>query len=214
MNKSIQFITCFLFATAIFFSGCATTADGRLAQGQGAAIGAGVGALLGAGLGYAIGGQRGAVAGAAIGGLAGSGVGFAYGSHVAGKKQQYASVESYLDACIAAAQERNEEAIAYNRSLRQKIAQLESRASSALASGDKAAIRTIRNEIESLQGETKGQIKAIDKEITIQQKVIQTEQSTSSVGGLRSQVSQLQATRASSERELSRLASLDNRLDA
>ena len=82
---------------------CANTSDGRLAQGQGTAIGAGGGALIGA----LIGGRKGALIGAGVGGLAG----FAYGTHIANKKAQYKSTEEWLDACIAQANSKRKEAV-------------------------------------------------------------------------------------------------------
>jgi polyhydroxyalkanoate synthesis regulator phasin len=119
-----------------------------------------------------------------------------------------------LDACIAAAQERNADAIAYNRSLSNRIAEIEQKAAVAIANNDSSEIRSLRAEVAKLKSETKTQIQGIDKEISIQNKVIQTESGTSGVSSLRSQVSSLENTKARSERELSRLASLDNRLDA
>lgn len=216
MKTHIKVAAVAAISTSLLFTGCETTADGRLTQAQGTGIGAGAGALLGGLIGYATGGERGALAGAAIGGLLGGASGFAYGTHVAGKKRQYANTERYLDACIAAAIQKNNRAIAYNQSLSARIAELEARADVAIANNDEAEIAEIKAAIVNLQNQTKSQIQEINKEISIQQQVLKTEAGTrsSKLGSLRAQVGALQNTKAVSERELSRLASLDNRLDA
>ena len=102
---------------------CANTEDGRLAQGQGTAIGAVGGALLGAAIERyrrpkPLSGRR--PIGAAIGGASG----FAYGTHIANKKAQYKSTEEWLDACIAQAETRRKEAVAYNSRLNNQLARL------------------------------------------------------------------------------------------
>ncbi len=203
-------------SSTLIFSGCESTADGRTTQAQGAGIGALGGALLGGIIGYSVGGSDSALAGAAIGGAVGGLSGFAYGTHVAGKKSQYANTERYLDACIAAAIEKNNRAIAYNRSLSARIAQLEARAQVAIANNDAAQKAEIQAAIANLKDQTKSQIQEINKEIIIQRQVLQTEAKTNSsrLGSIRQQISNLESTKAESERELSRLASLDNRLDA
>ncbi len=120
---------------------CASTGDGRLAQGQGAGLGALGGALIGG----AINGKKGALAGAAIGGLAG----FAYGSHIANKKSQYKSTEAWLDACIKDAEAKRRQAVAYNSRLNNQLASLQSRVKTAKAAGDKKALASLKTQIRS-----------------------------------------------------------------
>lgn len=198
------------------FAGCASTADGRLAQAQGAGLGAGGGALLGALIGYAAGKEDGALAGAAIGGLLGGASGYAYGSHVAARKKQYADYEQYLDACIASAMQKNREAVAYNRRLAAEIAKLEARAKVAIAKNDENAKSDLRNAIANLQYQTRIQIQAINEEINLQNQALLTQAGSSSIQleTLKSEISSLESARAQSEQEFSRLISLQNRLSS
>jgi len=135
---------------------CANTSDGRLAQGQGTAIGAGGGALIGA----LLGGRKGALIGAAAGGLAG----FAYGTHIANKKAQYKSTEEWLDACIAQAKSKRNEAVAYNHQLNNKLASLEREVRMAKASNDKAKLVTLKREIGTEKAAAQKQASAFSKE--------------------------------------------------
>lgn len=145
-------------------SQCANTSDGRLAQGQGTAIGAGAGALLGA----ALGGRQGALIGAAVGGA----TGFAYGSHIANKKAQYKSTEEWLDACIAQANTKRREAVAYNRQLNNKLASLQNQVRMAKASGDKAKLVTLKREIGTEKAAAQKQAAVFSKEAEMQNSAI------------------------------------------
>lgn len=116
----------FIFALSAI-SGCANIQnDSDRTRAEGATTGAAVGGILGALVGQALGGDTGStLAGAAIGAAVGGGAGYAYGDHVAGQKEQYASSEDWLDACIADARQTNENIIKYNISLEKQIAVLQ-----------------------------------------------------------------------------------------
>ncbi len=192
--------------TIFMFSGCAETADGRLAQGQGTAIGA----LLGAGLGYAIGGEQGAVWGAGIGGAAG----FAYGSQIAQKKAKYASIEQFMQAQIADARDHNQAIVSYNRSLERRIASLESRAKAAKSSGNKAAITSIRSEVSQLQKEAKGTQTSLGKQTGYFEAVAADPEArkTSQASSLDSLANQMRANEKDITTSSRRLAQLDKQL--
>jgi hypothetical protein len=188
------------------FSGCAGTADGRLAQGQGTAIGA----LLGAGLGYAIGGEQGAAWGAGIGGAAG----FAYGTQIAQKKAKYASTEQFMQAQIAEARDHNQAIVSYNRSLERRIAALESRAKAAKASGNKAAISSVRTEVAQLQKEANGKQSAFGKQTGFYEAVARDPEAsrTSQAQSLGSLASQMRSNEKNIATSTRRLAQLDKQL--
>jgi len=143
---------------------CANTSDGRLTQGQGTLIGAGAGALLGA----AIGGRQGALLGAAIGGAGG----FAYGSHIANKKAQYKSTEEWLDACIAQANTKRREAVAYNRQLNNRLASLQRDVKIAAAAGDRTKLASLKREIGSERAAVQKQAAVFSKEAEMQHSAI------------------------------------------
>ncbi len=194
------------------FAGCAQTQDGRLTQAQGAGIGAVGGALAGALIGSASGNAgRGALIGAAAGALGG----FAYGTHVANKKAQYASTEAWLDACIASAQKRNAEALAYNKSLKNRVAALESQVKAANMAGDKSQLRKLKGQVAALRKEASSQATVFNNEVDMQQTVIKEAGSgqSSRVSQIRSTTSELRSTTGQIEGQVKRLASLENQID-
>ncbi len=207
--KLRRILPVFVAIPALILSGCtANDQFNTVAQGTGAgaAVGAGLGALFGSLSGDA---GRGALIGASIGALAGT----AFGAHVAGKKAQYASTEAYLNACIASARQVNQDAYAYNQKLSNRIAALEREIRIAVGTGDRATMRSKRSEVVSLQREAQAKLKTVDKEITIQRKVITAEAGASNVSSLRSEVASLESTRARTNGNIERLAALNNQLD-
>lgn len=132
-------------------SGCAATADGQKTQAQGTAGGAALGALTGF---LASGGSwQGAVSGA----IAGGATGFAYGSEVAARKAKYASAEAWINQEIALANQANARAVAYNQSLKRRLAAVERRVSAAKAANDNNGLRQLKSEVASIQTEAKKQ---------------------------------------------------------
>ena len=198
-----------------FCASCAETKDGRMTQAQGTGIGAGICGLVGGGLGLALGGWQGAAIGAGAGALAGGATGFAYGTHVAQQKAKYASTEQWLDHCIASAQQANYRAYAYNRTLNQRIAALEIRSKSAIASNNKAAIRQIHTEIAGLRKEATQQQQQVNHEIAAQKGVSgdQSARSATNYGAYSKQMSELSNTQAGLSRNIGRLASLENQVN-
>ena len=130
-----------------FFTGCASTEDGRLAQAQGTGLGALGGAALGALIGVATDGGDGAARGAIIGAGAGAIGGYALGTNVAYKKERYAKTEDWLDASIARATAQNRAAYAYNNSLKTQLASLESQVRAAKLANNKSKLRSLKSTI-------------------------------------------------------------------
>ncbi|MEI6175402.1 MAG: YMGG-like glycine zipper-containing protein [Verrucomicrobiota bacterium] len=195
--------------TLITMSGtqCAGTSDGRLAQGQGTAIGAGAGALIGA----ALGGRQGALIGAAIGGASG----FAYGSHIANKKAQYKSTEEWLDACISQAESKRRDAVAYNRKLDNRLAQLQREVRTASAAGDKAKLATLRREISSERSAAQKQAATFSKEAEMQRSAIKQAggEGASRLSSLRRSTSGIETQVSIMNKGVERYAALESQTD-
>jgi uncharacterized protein YcfJ len=186
---------------------CAQTQDGRLAQGQGTAIGAAGGALLGA----AIGGRQGALIGAAIGGASG----FAYGSHIANKKAQYKSTEEWLDACIAQAETKRKEAVAYNSRLNNELARLQKEVRMAKASGDTKKLASLKRQIGSERAAAQKQVAAFDKEAEMQRSAIQQAggAGSSRLKSLRTSTSGIETQVSTMNKNVQRFAALESQTD-
>ncbi len=119
MKKFLPLLLCvFLVLPA-----CANIKDDRTrTTTEGALAGAGAGAAIGAIIGHFAGSAKaGALIGAALGGATGAMV----GDHIADKKEQYATREKWLDACIASATQKNRELAAYSHRLRQESIHLD-----------------------------------------------------------------------------------------
>lgn len=184
--------------------------DGKRTRTEGALGGAVLGALAGAGIGALTGRGTGAIlAGAAAGAAVGGAGGYAYGSHVARKKNAYASKEAWLNACIAEARSANRKARAYNASLSNKIDRLRAEVSRAKASGDKGLLRQKKSEIQQLQKENSKELKQLDGQINEQQKVLSQESSPT----LKQEVISLRNTRGTMSSNYDRLASLNREID-
>lgn len=212
MEKIRQFSKIVSLITVIaFFSGCAETKDAQQTQAQGTALGAAGGAALGALIGYATGGASGAAQGAIAGGIAGGALGFAYGTNVANEKAKYANAEVWVDNCIASAKQANKKAYAYNSSLTNKIAALETRSKTAIASHDKAAIGKIRSEIAGLKTQATNEQQQVDKYISAQSNVTgdKDAQASAKYAAYKSELGELRQTDASMSKNLSRLAALE-----
>jgi hypothetical protein len=198
--------------TVAMLVSCAETQEGRTTQAQGTGIGALLGAALGAGIGAAAGGGRGAAIGAAAGAIAGGTAGFVYGTHVANQKAKYARAEDWLNACIASARGYRRHAYAVNQKISSRLAALEKRSKSAVASRDKAAVKQIHNEIASLKQEARKESANVDSEVSAQQNALQDSSARSSgkYGELKESVGSLKETRAELGQTVSRLAALEN----
>ncbi len=190
-----------------FLGSCANIQDdGTRTRTEGTLTGAVLGGVAGA----IIGNQsnrawQGAAIGAAAGGLAG----LAVGDHVARKKAGYASTEDWLDACIAQAEETNQQAVAYNNSLTNRIASLQRQIDAAKALSDANELRRIKQSVVALQKEASEKVTVVNTEITEQDKVIgQTGNSN-----LQNRVSELKSTRSSLQSNQERLADLGNQID-
>lgn len=188
-------------------SQCASTQDGRLAQGQGA----GLGALGGAGLGYLIGGAQ----GAKIGALAGGTIGFAYGSHIANKKAQYKSTEEWLDACITQAESKRREAVAYNQKLNTRLASLQKEVRMAKAAGDKSKLASLKREIVSERTAAQKQSSAFSKEAEMQRSAIKQAngEGSSRLRSLRNSTSGIETQVSTMNSNVQRYAALESQTD-
>lgn len=186
---------------------CASTEDGRLAQGQGTAIGAIGGGLLGA----AIGGRQGAMIGAAIGGASG----FAYGTHIANKKAQYKSTEEWLDACITQAETKRKEAVAYNSRLNNQLARLQKEVRTAKAAGDKSKLASLKREIRSERAAAEKQATVFKKEAEMQRGAINQAngEGASRLKTLRSSTSGIETQVSTMNKNVQRYAALESQTD-
>ncbi|MEI6673952.1 MAG: YMGG-like glycine zipper-containing protein [Verrucomicrobiota bacterium] len=186
---------------------CADTSDGRLAQGQGTAIGAGAGALIGA----AFGGRQGALIGAAIGGASG----FAYGSHIANKKAQYRSTEDWLDACIAQANSKRREAVSYNHQLENKLASLQREVKVAAAAKDRVKLASLKREIGTERAAAQKQAAVFGKEAELQHSAIKQAggQGGSRLSSLRESTNGIETQVSVMNKNVQRYASLESQTD-
>ena len=155
----IKYVTAASFVSlvslaSLAISGCAATKDGQKTQAQGTAGGAALGALTG----FLVSG--GSWQGAVSGAIAGGATGFAYGSEVAARKAKYASAEAWLNQEIAIAHQANARAVAYNQSLKRRLASVESRVSAAKAANDKNALRQLKSEVGQIQTEVQQKAKS------------------------------------------------------
>lgn len=199
-------------ALAVPLAGCAGMSDREKTIGEGVGAGAIVGGILGA----IVGGKRGAVIGAALGAAGGAAVGV----HVANQKQKYASTEQYLDACIASAQQTNQQTMAYNANLENDIKALDAESNRLLAQYkkkkvQKAALVKERGQVQAKLKEAKAQLAKVKNEINIQQKVLAQEKgkAPAHLSKLQQELEQLRKTAAELEQKTSQLASIDNRMN-
>ncbi len=180
--------------------------DGTRTRTEGALGGAAVGAIAGALIGAASGNAgRGALIGAGVG-TAG---GLAYGDAVAKKKQRYIYTEDQLDAAIASARRTNQRARSYNNTLASRIDRLSREVAVAKSSGNKSVLRQKKAEIINLQRESRGELQKVDTQIQSGNQILGKAKSP----GLRQEVSGLTDTRRSLNRNVDRLASLNNEID-
>jgi len=136
---------------SVMMNGCTNIKDDRTrTQTEGTLVGAGAGAAVGAGIGALAGGGRGALIGALIGTVVGGVAGYGVGTHIANKKEEYASQEDWLDACLQDAHQKNEQLKQHNENLRAEIKRLDTQ-TAALQKSYAAKIATKRE----LQNENK-----------------------------------------------------------
>ena len=175
----VQLLIVCMFATSIMSAGCANIKDDRTrTQTEGGLVGAGAGAAVGAGIGAALGGRRGALIGGLIGLVAGGIAGTAYGTHVANKKEAYASEEAWLEACLdeaqqqnAALKEQNEKMVAEIKRVDNHTAALKKSYDSRLI--DKKALRAETKRINKSISANQEFIQRVDFEIENQQLIAQ-----------------------------------------
>ena len=183
----------YVLAGTMFINSCANSSDGRKTQSQGALLGAGVGSVLGMVTGNQFGGRGG------TGSLVGLGIGtvggFAYGSHVAHQKNKYKTTEAWLDACIADAEKKQQKALAYNRTLDQRIQSLKNEIRAAKASQQKARLAALQKEIAAEEAKAAKQEEELKKEIQLQARVANETTDSSKNSTLRAKSQSLEATR-------------------
>ncbi|MDR1125399.1 MAG: hypothetical protein LBM64_04965 [Deltaproteobacteria bacterium] len=142
--------------------GCANIQDDDMrTKTEGGLLGGLGGALAGGLIGYATGGSKGAIIGLIGGAAVGAGVGVAVGSHISKKKQDYASREDWLDACIAQAQAVNKELVAANKELGANVAALDKEATQLAA--DYKAQRVSKQQMQDQQKALDNQRKEVSK---------------------------------------------------
>lgn len=209
-----------ILTLAVFgLSGCATT-DSDQTKAEGTMVGAGTGAAMGAIIGALTGGGRGAAIGAAIGAAVGGAAGYAYGTHVASEKEKYAKEEDWLDACIASAQEVNEDARQYNVALSKEMDQLD-RETETLAAQyknkqvTKAALAEEKKKVDEKLAQTQEKTKRAKWELENQEKVLaeaKAEGKTNLAQNLEKEINQLKKHITELEGHAEKLASMSNRM--
>ncbi len=166
MKRLIPLLLCF----ALVLPGCvASTADGNRTIAEGTGAGAVVGGVLGGVMALATGDAKWVAIGAGVGGLVGLGAGV----YVAKKKEEYASKEQWLNACIREAQSSNQAIASYNANLRSKLAQLNNQSAKIAAEyrmqkGKVADLNKLRQSIKQQQQEADGYINNVEKQIARQ----------------------------------------------
>lgn len=209
-----------IIALAMVVSGCAGMSDSNRTKAEGTAVGAGGGALLGAVIGGLAGGSDGALIGAAVGAGTGAAVGYAYGTHVAKQKEKYAKTEDWLDACIASAEQVNQETRAYNLALETDIQTLQAETDSltiayAQKKVKKSALQKEKSKIDTKLAEANKKLDRSKFELENQQlatadarKGGQTQQADK----LDQEIAQLKETVAELEAQTQSLASMSARM--
>ncbi len=196
------------FTVAAMLAGCANIQDDQTrTRAEGATAGAVIGGVAGAIIGNNHGHRS--WEGAFIGAAAGGAAGLAYGDYVARKKANYANREAWLSACIDEAEKVNENAVAYNEKLSNRIADLKAKINAAKSRGDKGELRQLKSAVLSLQTEAKKQVKQVDGEIAAQQQPLKETGSAE----LNSRIGDLKSTRSSLNQNTEKLAALNNSID-
>jgi uncharacterized protein YcfJ len=204
-------------AAIALLTGCASMSDRQ----QTTAEGAGMGAILGAVAGGIIGHQSGSgMEGALIGGLVGGLAGGAYGNHVANKKEEFASQEEYLDACISQAQETLGLASNYNEQLRTDIANLEREAETLTAAvaakeAEKKELVAMQKDLGLKLKDAEESLAAIENEIKVQSGGLESEKdegSAEQLAALEEQIRLLEEQKTELTEHTNRLASINNRI--
>ncbi len=211
----------FLVVTLALFSlaGCTTTDRGKT-QAQGTAVGAAAGAGFGAIIGGIFGGGRGVAIGALTGAAVGAAAGHAYGTHVANEKEKYAAEEDWLDACLASAQEVNQETREYNATLAQEIDQMDRETAQLAAAyrnkkAQKTALVKKREVVEAKLKKAREKLDYARWELQNQQKVLADAKRSGKrqyVKSLENEIQELKQYVAELEAHTESLASLSNRM--
>jgi hypothetical protein len=180
------------------------------------------GTLLGAVVGGLIGAATGDTKGALIGATVGAGLGYLAGNEVAKRKAQYVREEDFLDAEIAQASEMNREAVAYNATLRNQIAALDTesqRLAAKYRSGKASREQMVaqRSAVQSRLQKSRGVEDSLRKEYDIKAAVVSEEKGQRGandpyVKSLETQVKDLQANIDTLHKGSTQLARIDERL--
>lgn len=149
-----------LIAVMALSGACATKSQKTVATG------AGVGAVVGGVIGYLVGGRTGAAWGAALG----AGAGALVGNEVDNEQKKYASQEQWLDAQIAQTNNLNRRALAHNKAMAKKLAEMrfEEKRMRALAKQNKLQASQLAREkakLNSEQESTKALLAQVTKEV-------------------------------------------------
>ena len=202
--------------------GCATDSGRTKVEGTG--VGAGIGAVLGAGAGYLLGGEKGALLGAAAGAALGGAAGYAWGSHVANKKEKYATQEEYLDAVIDSGRKVNVESQKYNAALIDEVNRLDRETGTLVRQYNEKQIRKAiviakKKETEAKADEAKKHFEMVRTEIDIQKKVLDQErnevksaQAQNRLHTMESEIRQLEQRRDELGQQIDALAAIGVRV--
>ena len=165
-------LTLVLLIAAMALGGaCATKSQETVATG------AGVGAVIGGVLGYLVGGADGAALGAALG----AGAGAMVGNEVDSEQKKYANQEQWLNSQIAQTNNLNQRALAHNRVMAKKLAEMrhEGKRLQALAKQNKLQANQLAREKAKLKAEeesTKALLAQVKQEIEKTQYILAKKQ--------------------------------------
>ncbi len=214
MKKLIPFLLCFAM---ILPMGCATkTDDGTRTVAEGAGAGAVAGAVLGGIVALATGDAKWVAIGAGVGGVVGLGAGV----YVAKKKEEYATKEQWLDACIKEAQSSNKAIASYNAQLRKRMVELNKKsmqlASAYRNQSAKASdLQNMKNTIEQQAKANDEYIAKAEEQISRQRGYAQearAEQKNNEAAIIEEEIRKMEIQVASARKQSSNLASYATRV--
>ncbi len=213
MKRLIPFLLCF----ALVLPGCAAkTDDGTRTVAEGTGAGVVAGAVLGGILAIATGDAKWVAIGAGVGGVIGLGAGV----YVAKKKEEYATQEQWLDACIKEAQSSNKAIASYNAQLRKRLGELNLKSTRLAADYNRQAakasdMKAMQNAIAEQQKANDTYISNAEKQIARQKGYVRdarAEKKNEQAAIIEEEISRMEVQVAELREESSKLASMSMRV--
>ncbi len=214
MKRFIPFLLCFALVLPV---GCATKMDdGTRTVAEGTGAGVVGGAVLGGILALATGDAKWVAIGAGIGGAVGLGAGV----YVAKKKEEYATKEQWLDACIKEAQSSNKAIASYNAQLRKRLGELSAKSNKLaqdyrMQAAKASDLQNMKNTIEQQEQANDAYIANVEKQIARQRANAQdarAEKKSREAAIIEEEISKMEMQVAELREESSKLASMSMRV--